>query len=101
MLDKFTNWLLELVEKIFSTLWDFVIDAAVAVFEGIVAGFVALISTIPVPQWMQGGLASIWSGMDSGILFFLSQMGVPQALTIVGGGYLFRLGRKIATLFQW
>lgn len=101
MLEEFTDWLLELVAKIFSTLWDFILDAAVAVFEGIVTGFVALISAIPVPQWMQGGLSSIWSGMDSGILFFLSQLGVPQALAIIGSGYLFRLGRKIATLFQW
>ena len=101
MLKEFTEWLLGLVSKIFTALWDFVSDAAIAVFDGIVSGFVAVVSAIPVPDWISGGLASVWGGLDSSVMFFASQAGVPQALMIVGTGYTFRFLRKALTLFQW
>ncbi len=101
MLKEFTSWLLGLIGKIFGTLWDFVSDAAISVLDGIVSGFVALITAIPVPEWIQGGLSSVWQGMDSSVLFFASQAGVPQALSVIGAGYAFRFLRKVATLFQW
>lgn len=101
MLKEFTEWLLGLVSKLFTTLWDFVKDAAIAVFDGIVSAFVAVLASIPVPEFVQGGLASVWGGMDSAVLFYASQAGLPQALLIVGAGYSFRFLRKALTLFQW
>lgn len=101
MLKEFTEWLLGLVGKIFSALWDLVGDAFIALVDGVVSAFVALVAAIPVPQWMQDGLSSVWGGMDSSVLFFASQAGVPQALAIIGAGYGFRFARKVATLFQW
>lgn len=101
MLKEFTEWLLGLVSKVFTALWDFIRDAAIAVFDGIVSGFVAVIGSIPVPDFVQGGLASVWGGMDSAILFYASMAGLPQALMIVGAGYSFRFLRKALTLFQW
>ncbi|ACY33053.1 hypothetical protein [Comamonas thiooxydans] len=101
MLKEFTEWLLGLVAKVFSSLWDFVEDAAIAVFDGVVSGFVSLLTAIPVPEWVQGGLSSVWGGMDSAVLFYASQAGIPQALMVVGAGYSFRFMRKVVTLFQW
>lgn len=101
MLKEFTEWLLGLITRVFVSLWDFVEDAAIAVFDGIVSGFVALVTAIPVPDWMQGGLSAVWGGMDSAVLFYASMAGIPQALMIVGAGYGFRFTRKVVTLFQW
>lgn len=101
MLKEFTEWLLGLVAKIFSSFWDLIGDALIALVDGLVSAFVALITAIPVPQWMQDGLSAVWGGLDSSVLFFASQAGVPQALAIVGAGYAFRFARKVATLFQW
>jgi hypothetical protein len=50
---------------------------------------------------MSGGLQDVVSQLPGGILYFLDRAGFPEALAIIGSGYLFRFGRKIVTLFQW
>jgi len=101
MLAELTQWLLNLVRSIFAALWDFVTDVVISILELIINAFVGLVSLIPVPDWLSNGLASAWSGMDSGVLYVVTQCGVPAALAIIGGGYAFRLARKFFTLFQW
>lgn len=101
MLAEFTTWLLELVTKLITAMWAFVQDAFIAFFGLVVKAFVALIAAIPVPGFMQGGLASAWGGLDAGIMYGLSQAGLPAALAIIGAGFAFRMLRKFVTLFQW
>jgi hypothetical protein len=101
MLTQFTSWLWSLIVGIVQPMWDFVQDAFIAVVDGIVSAFVALVVAIPVPNWLAGGLSQTWNGLDGGVLFFVTQAGVPAALAIIGAGYVFRLIRKFATLFQW
>lgn len=101
MVEEITNWLWDLVVKLFDAVWSFIKDIAVEVFDLLVSAFVALIAAIPVPGWMSGGLGSFWGGMDSGVVYLVSQAGVPEALALIGGGYAFRFARKVATLFQW
>lgn len=101
MLKEFTDWLLGLVKKIFGALWDFVVDAAIAIFSGIVDAFASAVAAIPVPDWLANGLQSIYGQLDGALLYYLSQAGFPQALAILGAGYGFRMLRKIVTLFQW
>ena len=101
MVEEITGWLWSLVVKLFGALWAFIKDIAVEVFDLLVSAFVVLIAAIPVPGWMSSGLGSFWSGMDSGVVYLVSQAGVPEALALIGGGYAFRFARKVATLFQW
>jgi hypothetical protein len=101
MLKQFTDWLWSLVVAVFGAMWDFVQDAVVAVLDGLVGAFVYIVSIIPVPAWLSGGLGGVWSGMDGGIIWVATQCGVPQAMAIIGAGYAFRLTRKFFTLFQW
>lgn len=101
MLGEITGWLWDLVVKLFDAVWSFAKDIAVEVFDLLVSAFVALIAAIPVPVWMTDGLGSFWGGMDSGVIYLLSQAGVPEALALIGGGYAFRFARKVVTLFQW
>ena len=101
MLAEFTEWLVALVKQFFASLWTFVSDAFIAFFGLVVEAFVSLVTSIPVPDFMQGGLAGLWGDLDPGIAYALTQSGVPAALALIGAGYAFRLVRKFATLFQW
>lgn len=101
MLADFGNWLLSVIISVFEALWNFVSDVAVNVLDLVVSGFASLVAAIPVPGFLSGGLQSMWSGMDGGVLYVVSQCGVPAALAVIGAGYSFRLARKFFTLFQW
>lgn len=101
MLAEFTAWLKSLVISVFKALWGLVTDLLINFFDLVVTGFATVIAAIPVPAWMSGGLQALWVQLDNGALYVLSACGVPEALAIIGAGYLFRFGRKIATLFQW
>lgn len=101
MVEEITNWLWDLVVKLFGALWSFIKDIAVEIFDLLVSAFVVLVAAIPVPDWMSSGLGSFWGGMDSGVVYLVSQAGVPEALALIGGGYAFRFARKVVTLFQW
>ena len=101
MIEEITNWFFDLVLNIFKALWTFVKDVFIEVFDLLISAFVSLISAIPVPGFISGGLDNTFSALDSGVLYLVSQAGVPQALAIIGAGYAFRLARKFATLFQW
>lgn len=101
MLAEFTAWLWSLVVEVFSALWGLLEDLFINAVDLLVGGFVSLVAAIPVPSWMSGGLGASWSGMDGGVLWLVSQAGVPEALLTIGAGYAFRLARKFFTLFQW
>lgn len=101
MLKQFTDWLWSLVVAMFAAVWDFVQDAFVTVLDSVVGAFVYIVTLIPVPSWLSGGLGSAWGGMDGGVIWLATQCGVPAALAIVGAGYAFRMTRKFFTLFQW
>ncbi len=101
MLAEFTAWLWSLIVQLFSAAWSFVQDAFIAFLGLVVGGFAALVAAIPVPGWLSGGLGSMFGGLDGGVLYIVTQCGIPAALAIVGGGFAFRLARKFFTLFQW
>ncbi|PZQ77135.1 MAG: hypothetical protein DI563_04840 [Variovorax paradoxus] len=101
MLAEFTAWLWSLLVEVFSAAWGFVQDSFVNALDLLVSGFASLVASIPVPSFMAGGLGAVFGGLDSGVLWLLTQAGLPQALGILGAGYAFRLARKFFTLFQW
>lgn len=101
MLAEFTEWLWTLVVQVFTAAWSFVQDAFIACFGLVVGAFATLVAAIPVPGWLSGGLGAVFGGLDSGVLYIVSQCGLPAALAVIGGGYAFRLARKFFTLFQW
>lgn len=101
MLAEFTAWLLDLVKGVFAALWSFVVDAFIGLVDLLVTAVVALLALIPVPEFLSQGLQGVYGQLDPAILYLLAASGLPAGLAIIGTGYLFRLGRKVATLFQW
>jgi hypothetical protein len=101
MLAEFTAWLLSLVVRFFSTLWDFVTDAFVNVLDMYLSALVGLFGLIPVPAFMADGLQSFFSALDPGIVYFANSTGLFAGLGMVGAAYVFKLSRKVVTMFKW
>lgn len=101
MLDKLTEWLIELVKAFFSTLWSFLVDLAIALVDGVLAVIATLVEALPVPDFVSGGLQGLLGSLGAATLYILVGAGLPSALAVLGAGYAFRMVRKIVTLFQW
>lgn len=101
MFTELTAWLLELVHALFSSVWDWVVDLFIHIVDMVLGVLVSVISAIPVPSSLSGGLQQFWGSLDPGILYFATQFGVVEALGVIGAAYTFRFARKLVTLFQW
>lgn len=101
MLNEFTTWLATLVKSAFDSLWALLKDGFIFLVDGVLSALGNLIAAIPVPDWMAQGLQSLFSALDGGTMWIVSSAGLPQCLAIIGAGFVFRLLRKAATLFQW
>jgi hypothetical protein len=107
-MDAILNWLSGMWDALigwFEGLWDalvaFLTDLPILILDKFLTALLGLINLIPVPAFIHTGLGPLFSDIDPWILWILTQVGLFQALTIVGAGYLFRFLRKIFTLFQW
>lgn len=98
---EFANWLLGLVKEIFTAIWDFVSDAFINALELLLQGVLTLITAIPAPAFMTGGLGATMNQISPDVWFFASHFRLGECLAILGAAVLFRLTRKVLTLFQW
>jgi len=98
-----TAWLVDFIKGIFLALLDFIHDAALWVFDGILQAVAGVIAAVPVPSFLSSGInvASNFAGFGSYPLFVLSQLNLSACFTVLAAGISFRLLRKAATLFQW
>lgn len=104
----FANWLKEFIHNIIQAVIDFFVwlidlvkDIFIWLIDSILSAIITLISLIPVPDFVKGGLGAITSGFPPLLTYVLTHTGFVEGLAIIGAAYLFRLLRKFATLFQW
>jgi hypothetical protein len=100
-MSDFAEWALKLVKELFQPIWDFLTDFLIATLGAIFHAVTALISAIPSCGCFAGGLQAVYGGLHPGIAFVSDQLGIPSVLACIGAAFIFRLGRKIVTLFQW
>lgn len=102
MIEKVTGWFLDLVIKVFTAIWDFFSDIAIAVLDGILSAIAALVSAIPAPSFLTSySLSTLMGGLPSDVLYFVHALNLPQCFAILAAGFAFRMTRKILTLGQW
>ena len=98
------SWI-EDIENYLNCLWAafmaFMDDLPVKVVRSLVEGLIDLFALIPVPAELSRGMADLWANLDPGIIYFLSQSGIPPALALLAIGATFRVTRKIITLGRW
>ena len=86
---------------LFGDYMEFMLDIPTKVFGAILDGAIYLLSAIPVPEFLDGGLQALFSALPNSLLYFVQFFGIPQCLALIGAGVLFRLTRKALTLGQW
>jgi hypothetical protein len=102
MIKQFTSWLLELIVKLFSNVWDFVADAAISVFDLLLSAISGLIGAIPAPDFLtSSSLAGLINQLPPYVLYYVGQLKITECLAILSAGFLFRMVRKAVTLGQW
>lgn len=101
-IDNVLDWIKQFFLDIWQGFIDWAYDFAVKVFGGILDAIYAVVSSIPVPDFLaQASLQNYLSGIDPAVLYFLSRSGFGPAVAMIGGGVVFRLLRKVFTLGQW
>lgn len=86
---------------ILNNTFNFFKDLFLDIFLGILDAVSSVFTAIPAPSFLNTGLSSLFSSLDPGVVYFLSQAGLFQGLTIFGSGVAFRIMRKVFTLGQW
>lgn len=98
---RFTEWMRELFVELITSLMELSKDFFFWVVENVLDALLWIIEQVPVPEWMSTGLQALFDPLPQGTLYILGAVGIGPGLAMIGAGYLFRLTRKVVTLFQW
>jgi hypothetical protein len=94
---EFIAWCQLILERLLT----FFTDSFLNIFELITDGVVYIFTLLEPPEFLTGGLGSLFSALPNDISYFLGQSGLAAGLAIYGAGITFRLLRKLFTLGQW
>ncbi len=108
LLDSFRNWLRDMIESIimwvvnlFKAVFQWFEDMLLTTLERILEAIRFVISSIPLPDFLQYSLQDLFNFIPSDVVYFLNMSGISEAFLFISMGVGFRLVRKVATLFQW
>lgn len=96
-IDAILQWFTEFVYAVLQWLKDVPLD----MFQNILEAIRTVLSAVPVPEFAQHGLQALADGMHPLTGYLLAQSGVAAGFALVASAYVFRLLRKVCTLFQW
>lgn len=102
--DKIDNalaWIANLVQDVFFAFMYMLHDVFTFLLDAFLMAIISVIDLIPVPDFVNGGMQTYLQLIDPSVLYFLSACGFPQAIALLGTGFVFRMLRKLATLGQW
>jgi hypothetical protein len=102
-LTSISQFFVDLLKSVFTSLVDFIHDAFFWVFDGVLSAIAALVASIPTPSFLSqsNGIGGLLSGLPPFCLYVISHIGLPPAFAIIASGVAFRLLRKLFTLGQW
>lgn len=93
--------IIEFINDFFLTLWELLIELFLAIVEIVLDAVVAIIDSIPVPDFLADGLTGLVADFPPILLYAIEMTGIPECLAILGTAFAFRMLRKVFTLFQW
>lgn len=100
-LEAAITWFWNVVKAVFKAGLDLIHDFAIWTVDQVLTALGALISSIPVPDFLHQGMQVMFSSLDPSILYFVGLLKIPEGLTLIGTAVLFRMTRKLVTLGQW
>ncbi len=96
-IDAILKWFTDFIWDVLQWLKDVPLD----IFETFLEAIRTVLSSVPVPEFAQHGLQALADGMHPLTGYLLAQSGVAAGFALIASGYVFRLLRKVCTLFQW
>jgi hypothetical protein len=101
-LTDLTNWMKEQLAALWDAFEDFMGDLIVDWADQTFAMWIIILSHTPMPDFLdQYSLCTLLNAAGPTVGYFLNVFRVGEGLGLIGAGYVFRLLRKILTLFQW
>jgi hypothetical protein len=101
-LTDLTNWLSGVLTALFNGLVDLGHDLIIFLVEGTLGLFQAIVSAIPSPDFLTGiSICGILGSAGPTAAWIIGVMHIPQGMGMVAAAVVFRLTRKVLTLFQW
>jgi len=88
----FGEWLLGLVKKVFTSVWDFFMDGVCWVFDKALSAAVSLIGGVDTNGVSQVGA---WGTLPGEILNILGLLGFGQCMAIIAAAIAIRLGLQL------
>lgn len=101
-LTDFTNWLREQFQAFWNAIEQFGKDMGVYLVERVLELVTVIANAIPVPDALQEiSICGILSQAGPTALWVIDVMQIPEGMTVIAAMFVFRMLRKLLTLFQW
>lgn len=101
-LDDLTNWLRELVEKLWDAIEAFFTDLILLALETGLDLLATAFESLPVPDFMSTySIGGLLGNAGPTVGWFVSTFKISECMAVIGAGYVFRITRKIVTMGKW
>lgn len=99
------SWLLDFVNRFWSILSQLAIWMVHGVlyavkmglwfiWDGILTVLLSIIQSLDFGSWV-ASISGLWAGLPSGMVYIITQVGIPQGVTMLGYAYAIRLGLNL------
>lgn len=96
------NWLIGIIKEVWTAISGFYHDISVKLLSSALEAIGKLVNSIEVPSWMHDySLSHLFGLLDPALGYFVDRVGIATGVSLLGLGYVFRIGRKLATALQW
>lgn len=101
-LEALVSWFVTTIKDVFKAAWDFIKDIAIELLDLLLQAVVSLVSSIPVPEFLQDySVGNLIGALPDAALFFLGKLRIGECFAILGVAFAFRMTRKLFTFGQW
>lgn len=103
-LTDLTNWLRDQLGALFDALVEFLKDLLVLAVEAVLELLALAVEALSalVPDELAGvSICSMLASAGPTVQWAVTTFHIPEGMALVAAAFVFRMGRKLLTLFQW
>lgn len=101
-LTSLTQWITDLIKGLWSDFVNFFNDFWIDVSTMVLSSISDTIHSIPVPSFFESySFGQIYNMLPGDLSYFVYYLNLGEAFSIIAAAFVFRMGRKALTLFQW
>jgi len=101
-LSDLTNWLLGLVQKLWAAIEAFFNDLIITALEKLLELAALAFESLPVPDFMtQYSIGSLLGNAGPTVGWFVETFKIPECMSLLAAGLVFKITRKIVTFGKW